>query len=565
MTRQLESRFGAIIDSLRVHGDGLWFIRRVEVEFDCDLEFDDARIGKNWVRVLAQSLSRHLSAEQSEQLCYFRDQGHYLATFITDLALGNAWRQWYYRAFDGLRALTTSTALRTALLRDPAWGLDALQQLSLHDRARVLGALGEIEAKRTLLGLANAVLPGPSDTAGASQAGISLEVFNTLVQRLQESRHTPILPDPTGWMGALNLYLEALTRHPQSHGPALANICFPLCKLLQGAPIAESLRQALLNGAIASLYRQFPVDEAACLQPLFELPASHRDALLWHLASDEPVVRTGVSRYSAFGGMFLLLPLLARLPLERLTADWPRPAEQEPAAIIRLILLDLCWGHFPGIFRDSLLRDLLGIDGTLTFDELNNWFGGVSTETVLLAQRRLIDQRLAELGDPDVHGFVVERDRRFTVVVTEQRKGGWLILHETDIDPMQHGLHTLRKLLPETCRLQHADAGEKCEDDLQAVRLPQNLDCPDPLASLLRCLAQNLLRDFAMKLPGFSQSSIGYLRRNFLAFDATLHPHEEIDRVRLGHPTLHLVLNMTGMLTEHYRLPWRERPLVLES
>jgi hypothetical protein len=80
----------------------------------------------------------------------------------------------------------------------------------------------------------------------------------------------------------------------------------------------------------------------------------------------------------------------------------------------------------------------------------------------------------------------------------------------------------------------------------------------------LRIVAQQLLRTVAWRLPGFARSNLPYLSRNFLDFSASMEEDPARRVVRLGRPPLHLVLNMTGMTRQSYRLSWLdERPFAL--
>jgi hypothetical protein len=94
--------------------------------------------------------------------------------------------------------------------------------------------------------------------------------------------------------------------------------------------------------------------------------------------------------------------------------------------------------------------------------------------------------------------------------------------------------------------------------------LPTHLRIARPLGRALTIAAQQLLRGFAWRLPGFAESNLPYLSRNFLAFSATIEEDDTRRIVRIGRPPLHLILNMTGMTRQTYRLSWLdERPLAL--
>jgi hypothetical protein len=65
-------------------------------------------------------------------------------------------------------------------------------------------------------------------------------------------------------------------------------------------------------------------------------------------------------------------------------------------------------------------------------------------------------------------------------------------------------------------------------------------------------------------LPGFAGSNLPYLSCNFLEFAASIEEDDSRRVVRIGRPPLHLILNMTGMTRQNYRLSWLdERPFAL--
>ncbi len=68
--------------------------------------------------------------------------------------------------------------------------------------------------------------------------------------------------------------------------------------------------------------------------------------------------------------------------------------------------------------------------------------------------------------------------------------------------------------------------------------------------------ANNLLRNLAQRLPGFAQSGLAHIVRNFLALPAALEIRQDNIRVTLGQAPLDLILSMTGMKRRSYTLPW---------
>ena len=70
-------------------------------------------------------------------------------------------------------------------------------------------------------------------------------------------------------------------------------------------------------------------------------------------------------------------------------------------------------------------------------------------------------------------------------------------------------------------------------------------------------VAAQLLRNFALRLPGFSRSSPEYIFQNFLAGSTQLRVDENRIEVRLAQSPLSVVLRIAGMY-HNFALPWRE-------
>src|SRR6185369_5808345 len=93
---------------------------------------------------LARAISSALAQARadSERVFTYADRSHYVAAFLQELAAGRAWQRWWFRSFDGLKALSVSAAIRTAVLADPKSGLAALLAIPRAGLAPVLAALG---------------------------------------------------------------------------------------------------------------------------------------------------------------------------------------------------------------------------------------------------------------------------------------------------------------------------------------------------------------------------------------------------------------------------------------
>jgi hypothetical protein len=215
-------------------------------------------------------------------------------------------------------------------------------------------------------------------------------------------------------------------------------------------------------------------------------------------------------RNTSFGGAFLLLPLLDEMPFAETLRDWPHADEAAAISLVRFLLLIKCSGpkHAQHTLTNSLLRDLMLVPPTVSAEVLTEWQARVTTTQI---------------------------DNFLTTLINWQRQQGRI-----------------------------NDRNHISECDLSYLALPGSLECSPALDLALSVAAQNLLRNFAWRLPGFAESNLPYLSNNFLDFSASL--EEELTRriVRLSSPPLRLVLGITGMMRQSYRLSWLdERPLAL--
>jgi len=101
-------------------------------------------------------------------------------------------------------------------------------------------------------------------------------------------------------------------------------------------------------------------------------------------------------------------------------------------------------------------------------------------------------------------------------------------------------------------------------DELSYLTLPEDLKIPAPLDLVISVVAQNVLRNFAWRLPGFAESRFLYLSNNFLDFSASIEDDGPRRIARLGSPPLRLILSINGMLKQTYQLSWLDdRPIAI--
>lgn len=340
-------------------GDGLWLLRRVELDMTLDLDVPADAARRHCARALAQGIARRLD-RSADGVVFFADRTAHLARFLADLAAGDAWSLWYHQGFAGLKMLPLPMALRTAMLAEPARGLQALASLSPVELARVLDALGTAEAGRIL------------DELPAEPAAEALPV---LVELLESSGWPPFSPACPERL-ALALAASLPARGLAASARAVARL-----RHLQ-ATDARPLSAALLRG--------LPARDAGLLLPLLAAPPALLARLMQLAAPAAAAPVAGIERYTPFGGPFLLLRLLGELPLDGL-GDWP-DAEGAPAATaMRALVLAAAVGPEEALafLLDPAWRELLALPPSLLPATLGRWSREVDSAAVRRWRRGL--------------------------------------------------------------------------------------------------------------------------------------------------------------------------------
>jgi len=588
----------------------LWLIRRLKVSLDVSAGWARESLARAWVAQIGRWLEATLRAgADSENVVWFPDRAAYLGRFLVDVAEGRAWSKWYYEAFEGLHPLPTSATLRTAIGDQPAIGRAALLQLPASELQQVLRALTAADARRVLDRIAGDAPQG--DEVRCLQAAWSV----------WESGEGASDTGMDEWHRALRLYLQASRNvgdvsGPPLRGAVLALLCLARCLLRGSLGRSQEVLASLLAGDLSALYLAAGTADAEVLLPWRRCsPAWVREVAHTLLtrrtgqATDDRATVEGPC-YTAFGGMFLVLPLLDELPLEDATHGWTDTEDAAAVALARFLLLVKCCGRnrTHRAFSDPLLRDLLGMPPTLSLDVLAAWQAGISPahlqqflQTLEAWHRergavggaaqvlvpipaqgapvgilldsargvwlyadgysprkpvRLLQQLQRWLASLEPSQPVLLSDPLFlTALHIAYPEAKILSLLDEAVSPMAEADPQLAEILARLPRL---------VGDFAYLSLPKTFGLARSLDRALSVAAQGLLRAFAWRLPGFAGSNLPYLYTNFLDCTGSLEEEPARRVVRLGRPPLHLVLHLTGMARGTYGLSWLDdRPLVL--
>jgi hypothetical protein len=537
IARELPRTLARVFDSWFSDGDpSIWIIRQLNIETAINITGDPEHITRALTAQIAKNLGPTLHDENQDNVRHFANRAAYLASFLSDLAFGTAWSQWYYQSFAGLNPLPLSAALRTAICDDIATGTETLGLLATAELQKVVQSLTAQDARQVLERLA---LEGPAG---------------------DESRCR-----------------EAVLRATTKNDAALPK---------------------LGNEWQRTLY-------------LFISVAQEEKGLGGSSRGETPDARVlAHPRSTAFGGIFLILPHLDELPLVEATRDWPNADEAAAISLVRFLVLLKCCGreNSERAFYDPLLRDLLLIPPTLSPDVLRTWQSGMTRAHLQNFLATLLEWQCScgAIGGKEQLLTVSKLHGRPLLVLFDASRGLWLLVDRYLPHKLQATFESLRPRVamlveeegvlysdpslisllqakfvglniidvsehtmdPAEAEMRGIDAIlgrlDKLPDELEFLTLPASFKIARPLDLVLSIAAQHLLRGIAWRLPGFARSNLPYLSRNFLDFSASI--EEDLARriVRIGHPPLHLILNMTGMTRQSYRLSWLdERPFAL--
>jgi hypothetical protein len=331
--------------------ESIWMIRRLPLDFDLALDIDNDAVAAAWAVQVAAALERKLRAENDPDVIRFDSRAAQIARYFVETTAGSAGGKWYFAPFEGLAQLPPSAAIRTLVCEDARESRRALFRLSSRELPAVIGQLSEADAR--------IVLDRVSAIGAASGPAIDLLIstFQTASPRsVKES------------FCALLVFLEA-ARRQDDLGPAAASASRALARLhrlTRELPPgrARSLIEHLSQGAMIRILREFGTADAEVLTPLAGSPVDALASIA--LAPPSSTKDTADRRYTPFGGVFFLLPLLDELPLANFFKD---------TNLTRLWILLKCLGQpraYPA-FLDPLLRDLLGVDPDLPAAAFARW------------------------------------------------------------------------------------------------------------------------------------------------------------------------------------------------
>ena len=349
--RDLPSALGSIVSAICPAEDSsVWLIQRLEVSIDVNGDWDPERLARAWAIAVARALARVMRAPDGLHAIRFDSREEYLAALLSELAEGSAWGSSRFAAFEGLKMLSSSAALRTIIVDPTEPGVRALSRLGETSLKRVLAALtGEDAATITRQCFRTANTAPGAALLGAVAAAWSAERHAAAAVAGEPRR-------AVWWIARLTPAVAHATRHDDAMSAIAAMVALDRHLEMRTALDLDVLRERpgvddsiadLVTRATSGVDRHLRVwtEHAELLQTLLAETGAAASAM------DE--WRTE-SMTTAFGGVFWLLPLLDALPVEE-WCDTPH--------LFRFLAFASCCPHElrADAVRDGGLRDLFGV------------------------------------------------------------------------------------------------------------------------------------------------------------------------------------------------------------
>lgn len=127
-------------------GPAVCLVERLALDFVFAADtLDDAALAQLWSQEIARGLAAAI--RKGENVIHFPNRAAFVAQYVTDVTAGRADR-WYYASFDSLAALPSASAIREAIVREPAIAFDVVAELARTKRLRtVINALSDRGAR----------------------------------------------------------------------------------------------------------------------------------------------------------------------------------------------------------------------------------------------------------------------------------------------------------------------------------------------------------------------------------------------------------------------------------
>ena len=509
-----------------------------DLVFDCNVDVACDR--HTLVRALARrcaSALMHAVESGSPEVVRFSSRAALVAKLISDVAAGDAWGRWYYRAFEGLAALPTSAVIRTALLEDRAAGREALtlvpesawpvlaQALEFDDAIRVLDALVEDDAQ-------------PAAFAPAAW----IAAFDTMPQRdLVASPHVM----------ALQFFAKALARGKLGSSVDADAALMLAAIAVFGRAGDEHALHALQRGDTGDLARLEPA-LAPRIQRSLTGPQSGALRTLIHAVRASPTADDSEVRQdpacetldASFAGLGLLIEEVGSL-LDRDVSSALARVSSRPARELAALTAIACAAGTDAhrVWRDPAFRALFGIAPDLAWSEY---------EAALRDSKGASAQSLEALwisASRHARGDALDVPLRFSgasmICTLDASTDLWLRVRERDGCMTSGPVRFSNRLA----------AARGARADVSALDTGSfGAQLPRDWRVFFTAIAQIALRRITQRIPGMRHSSLNHLHANVLCIAGqAVAIAPDCWRWRARRPPLHVLLALSGIARSEQR------------
>jgi hypothetical protein len=343
----------------------VWRIRTLNADLSLDAGFASADVvARKWGEHLATRVHHVLERpDDGDTVLRFSNRAAYLAQLVIDLAAGRAWDKWYYDEFQSLRGLTTSAAIREAMVGEQGLAASVVTHIdALHRTEEVLLALTVYDASRIYDACVGPATNQSSSVQQREWAGRLLESWNEDLRRWatgEENRahdalrllariagRFPGAESNENMHSSLNLLLDLRQALSSIRSPRVLD---QIIRSAASGSLGQSVKLALEHGVIDP---QKPLSFLAQIAEGDDHWATQAAAVLLGDQLREVTLVSqgnldGDASASPFGGIFLLGPSFNEIDLHRLTlaatASCEDPASM--AAILRHLVALQCLGR----------------------------------------------------------------------------------------------------------------------------------------------------------------------------------------------------------------------------
>ena len=377
LTSHVQVALEAALDGYLSRRDGeIILMRALEVALDLDTGCDIEQASRNLAQCIARQLVEKIEGAAPD-VVRFRSDADYVARFIEDLSKGRAWGQWFYAAFDGLRVLPASWAIRTVLVSDPQVGRRALARISpsqwrgiaaaldAADAIRIVGALADETADPDGIRLSDeapAIVDEFLHARGLSPASLALALIAAFVRldihctptliHAVEVLTTLIVSTQSGDRTTIAALLGSMDTPPQ---PCEIFPCVPTHLRIAQRGALRELARNVMNG----------------IEPGIDGPPQTTDT---HLASQ--------AYETPFAGYIIVLDEIDELLGAHMTGVLLDGAPARGAVALAILACVAGRGRGPLLWQDLAWRQILGVSPSLS------WFDFVTA--------------LADSGEPTI-------------------------------------------------------------------------------------------------------------------------------------------------------------------